>query len=362
MRTEVKVGLISGLVVIVGGIIFFFQQSQQTGSNVANSLPMDAPAPQKETRAADNANKNNVATPSRRTPARGAELAADAKRKQQRPNRQPGARGAQANKPADSEQKRSATSDEIQARLRERLARQREEQKKHERTPAATPADSPKVEPRGTATKPPTPRPTAAKPAAGGQKSTAGPATARPQTPKPTEPDRKVADAQPRPGVTVPAPRGSQRPAPRTTPLPGKPLPAKVTRHTVEPGDSLWSIAEQYYDDGLLWKKLAEANPDTADTPLKIGQIIVVPPKEQVTAAPAKRPTERDGQRDSRQPTGRSHTYVVEHGDSLILIARNILGDDDRWREIYELNRDKISDPDVLKVGTELKLPPKEKK
>jgi nucleoid-associated protein YgaU len=48
----------------------------------------------------------------------------------------------------------------------------------------------------------------------------------------------------------------------------------------------------------------------------------------------------------------------VERGDTLIGIARNILNDPGRWTEIYQLNADRISNPNLLAPGTELRLPP----
>ncbi|HMQ16595.1 MAG TPA: LysM domain-containing protein, partial [Phycisphaerae bacterium] len=50
-------------------------------------------------------------------------------------------------------------------------------------------------------------------------------------------------------------------------------------------------------------------------------------------------------------------TYVVGEGETLTQIARNALKDGGRWREIYELNRDKLSSPDVLIPGMVLRLP-----
>lgn len=57
-------------------------------------------------------------------------------------------------------------------------------------------------------------------------------------------------------------------------------------------------------------------------------------------------------------PEGRGLTYVVGQGDTLTNIARNILGDGSRWREIYELNQDKLESPDVIPIGIKLRLPP----
>ena len=44
LRTEHKIGIVVGLVVLVGSVIFFMQQGGQTGADVADVLPMDAPA------------------------------------------------------------------------------------------------------------------------------------------------------------------------------------------------------------------------------------------------------------------------------------------------------------------------------
>jgi len=62
---------------------------------------------------------------------------------------------------------------------------------------------------------------------------------------------------------------------------------------------------------------------------------------------------------DTAAATGTgTKTYTVESGDNLSAIAQQELGDANRWREIYELNKDVIGDdPDLIQPGTELKLP-----
>lgn len=51
-------------------------------------------------------------------------------------------------------------------------------------------------------------------------------------------------------------------------------------------------------------------------------------------------------------------TYTVESGDNLSAIAKQELGDANRWHEIYELNKDLIgNNPDLIQPGMELKLP-----
>jgi nucleoid-associated protein YgaU len=54
----------------------------------------------------------------------------------------------------------------------------------------------------------------------------------------------------------------------------------------------------------------------------------------------------------------KTKTYTVDSGDNLSAIARQELGDANRWREIYELNKEVIGDnPDLIQPGMELKLP-----
>ena len=49
--------------------------------------------------------------------------------------------------------------------------------------------------------------------------------------------------------------------------------------------------------------------------------------------------------------------YKVVSGDSLSKIAKKFYGHANRWREIFEANRDQISNPDLIKVGQVLKIP-----
>jgi nucleoid-associated protein YgaU len=50
-------------------------------------------------------------------------------------------------------------------------------------------------------------------------------------------------------------------------------------------------------------------------------------------------------------------TYVIQRGDLLSTISKKFYGTTGKWREIYEANRDVISNPDVLSVGTEIVIP-----
>jgi nucleoid-associated protein YgaU len=50
-------------------------------------------------------------------------------------------------------------------------------------------------------------------------------------------------------------------------------------------------------------------------------------------------------------------TYTVKSGDTLSRIAKEYLGDANAYTQIFELNRDQLSDPDKIKPGQVLRLP-----
>jgi nucleoid-associated protein YgaU len=58
-------------------------------------------------------------------------------------------------------------------------------------------------------------------------------------------------------------------------------------------------------------------------------------------------------------PAGASvtRTYTVVSGDSLSKIAKKIYGDASRWKEIFEANKDKIKNPDLIHPGQVLSIP-----
>jgi LysM repeat protein len=51
-------------------------------------------------------------------------------------------------------------------------------------------------------------------------------------------------------------------------------------------------------------------------------------------------------------------TYTVKSGDTLSRIAKAHLGDANAYMKIFEANRDQLSDPNLIKPGQVLKLPP----
>jgi 5'-nucleotidase/UDP-sugar diphosphatase len=50
-------------------------------------------------------------------------------------------------------------------------------------------------------------------------------------------------------------------------------------KYTLSKGDNFWDLAEKYYGDGAVWKKIAEANPGLRPRYLPVGKEITVPAK-----------------------------------------------------------------------------------
>ena len=50
-------------------------------------------------------------------------------------------------------------------------------------------------------------------------------------------------------------------------------------------------------------------------------------------------------------------TYTVQSGDTLSAIAKRFLGNANDYMEIFNANRDQLSDPDMIKPGQVLKIP-----
>ena len=69
---------------------------------------------------------------------------------------------------------------------------------------------------------------------------------------------------------------------------------------------------------------------------------------------------EMDGEQKEtleERPSPSTESVTVKSGDTLWGIAQQKLGDGSRWQEIYDLNKDKISNPDLIYPGQEFQMP-----
>jgi len=67
---------------------------------------------------------------------------------------------------------------------------------------------------------------------------------------------------------------------------------------------------------------------------------------------------EKSPSRRGEKTKSGSHSYTVREGDTLASISRKFYKTSKRWREIRDANENKVDDPDNLKEGTTLTIPP----
>lgn len=130
--------------------------------------------------------------------------------------------------------------------------------------------------------------------------------------------------------------------------------------YIAQANDNLTRIAARFLGSGSAENvnRIYELNRDTLPDKdsLMIGQKLRLPadaattPSQQRTAQAPSPPS----------PAGPARTYTVRPGDNYASIARRHLGRAGRWREIFNLNKDRYPDPDLLPAGVTIKLPPRE--
>jgi nucleoid-associated protein YgaU len=119
--------------------------------------------------------------------------------------------------------------------------------------------------------------------------------------------------------------------------------------YKVQSGDTLMGISRKLFNgDPQYWDEIAELNSIRAPHTIYPGQELRLPKGGGETAQAAAQ---------SQAASTASRTYTVQSGDCLMGIARNLLGDPHRWREIADLNG--IGPPYTIYPGKQLKLPEK---
>lgn len=83
----------------------------------------------------------------------------------------------------------------------------------------------------------------------------------------------------------------------------------------------------------------------------KIMNFLLIEDEAETVQASEESGTERKGEPEN------AGSYTVVSGDSLWKIAKQLLGNGNRWQELYDLNRDKISNPNLIRPGQVLTIP-----
>jgi len=148
---------------------------------------------------------------------------------------------------------------------------------------------------------------------------------------------------------------------------------AAAVPYVVQPGDDLWSLAEQFAGGGENWRVIAAANDTVVLDPgveLTPGTMLMVPqPGASVTLLRAtperidRGPSTDAGVEASGEDgvvgadAGGAAAVTVQRGDTLWGLSEDNLGDATRWPEIYDANRATISDPNLIYPGQTILLP-----
>ena len=127
--------------------------------------------------------------------------------------------------------------------------------------------------------------------------------------------------------------------------------PKRTSIHVISTTDSLPSIAMRYYGsaDPEMIEGIRLANPILSQGGFREGIKLKIPP------AAVARQTPVDFL--AHTPAGVEKIYIVRPGDTLSKIAARKYGNGNKWRHIFNANKDKISKPSALRVGMKLRLP-----
>lgn len=139
--------------------------------------------------------------------------------------------------------------------------------------------------------------------------------------------------------------------APQTPGQPDDPIAETApgtTAHdyVIQPGDELWSLAEQHLGSGERWREILALNPGLSATSELMPGSVVRLPLEVQEESPEEAP-----------PATPAQSVEVERGDTLWDLAEEHLGDPHRWPELHRANLDRIQDPDQIDVGWILTVP-----
>lgn len=132
----------------------------------------------------------------------------------------------------------------------------------------------------------------------------------------------------------------------------GKQVPAGLpVTYKVEKGDSLWVIAEKFYNSGYNWVDIASENKINNPSQIEIGQELSIPKMEVKQATVI---AEKVSEKDKIE----GKEYQTVKGDYLWSIAIRAYGDGFAWTKIYEANREIIgTNPSLIEKDMKLVIP-----
>ncbi len=133
--------------------------------------------------------------------------------------------------------------------------------------------------------------------------------------------------------------------------------PPEVTVHDVKPGESLRAICRRYYGNAELADPLARYNGVPDPDVLQAEQRLRIPSAAVLLDPLARWDAGQEYTKAASSTDARHLTYTIKPGESLSEIAQRLLNSAGRWKQLYELNRDVLSDPNEIRAGTVITIP-----
>ncbi|MDR0994283.1 MAG: LysM peptidoglycan-binding domain-containing protein [Verrucomicrobiota bacterium] len=94
---------------------------------------------------------------------------------------------------------------------------------------------------------------------------------------------------------------------------------------------------------------------------VRLSELLAMAPSITLPSAPAaKGRSQKEGSSAPAAPAGPPRTHVVHSGENLATISKLYYGTPARWKQVFNANRDQLSDANNLRVGTTLVIPSEE--
>lgn len=152
------------------------------------------------------------------------------------------------------------------------------------------------------------------------------------------------------------------------------PVEPPIRTHTIQSGDTFTSLAVKYLGHAKYTNLVIKANPGKDPRRLYVGSKVNIPPLPGGPATKNGTPGVLSDQGTPAAAGGRPivwetvpppdprRSYVVQPGEGWYDLARKFLGDGKDYPELYEYNKERVGgDPDLLRAGTIIELPPRAK-
>lgn len=134
-------------------------------------------------------------------------------------------------------------------------------------------------------------------------------------------------------------------------------VPPSMRRHVVQKDETLATISKAYFGSESYADAISRANPTLSPPDLKAGREILVPiDPSNIRGRVLDTETTREALATTQTPAPIPE-YVVQSGDSLSTIAKKVYGSAQHAEFIFEQNRDRLRNRNMVRAGMSLRVP-----